>query len=148
MNEWKLVPVEPTEDMIVYGFESVPHLGFSDPDLWDHYSELTGCQQAAMRAKLCWAAMLAAAPQPPVGREPELFGYVVAGSLFFDVEVIDRAAYTTLAAERDALQSELTKVRELLGLAREYGGLTPPWREAVSYLLAHQSAPAPQVNKP
>ncbi|MBD1554268.1 hypothetical protein [Pseudomonas typographi] len=119
------------------------------------------------------------APQPPVGGEPEVRGYVVAGSMFFLerlraeemtrggkydlVEVIDRAAYTALAAEldtakqalfqaqeaakalaaeRDALQSELTKVRELLGRAREYGGLTPPWREAVSDLLAHQSAPA------
>jgi hypothetical protein len=30
--------------------------------VWDEYEEMTGCQQAAFRAKLCWAAMLAAAP--------------------------------------------------------------------------------------
>jgi hypothetical protein len=60
---YKLVPIEPTEDMIMHGFESAPSLGFSEPEVWDAYEELSGCQQASFRAQLCWAAMLAAAPE-------------------------------------------------------------------------------------
>lgn len=60
---WKLVPVEPTEHMIVNGFESEPDETFSDPVVWEEYQAMSGCQQAAHRAKLCWAAMLAAVPQ-------------------------------------------------------------------------------------
>lgn len=62
---WKLVPVEPTESMIVDGFESEPDEDFSDPKIWAEYEAMSGCQQAAHRAKLCWAAMLAAAPTAP-----------------------------------------------------------------------------------
>ncbi|HHN5881120.1 hypothetical protein [Enterobacter kobei] len=57
---WVLVPIEPTEDMIVNGFESEPDEFFSDAELWEAYNAMTGCQQAAHRAKLCWAAMIAA----------------------------------------------------------------------------------------
>ena len=60
---WVMVPVEPTESMIVDGFESEPDESFSDPEVWDEYQAMSGCQQAAHRAKLCWKAMLAAAPQ-------------------------------------------------------------------------------------
>ncbi|MFX2602942.1 hypothetical protein [Enterobacter asburiae] len=59
---WKLVPVEPTEDMIVNGFESEPDESFSDEKEWATYDAMSGCQQAAHRAKLCWAAMIAASP--------------------------------------------------------------------------------------
>ena len=59
---WKPVPIEPTEDMITSGFESWPHEHFSKPEEWAAYETMTGCQQAAHRARLCWAAMLAAAP--------------------------------------------------------------------------------------
>ena len=59
-----MVPIEPTEDMIVYGFESEPDEYFSDPAVWEEYQAMSGCQQAAHRAKLCWAAMIAAAPKP------------------------------------------------------------------------------------
>ncbi|WP_439823317.1 dATP/dGTP pyrophosphohydrolase domain-containing protein [Enterobacter roggenkampii] len=59
-----VVPIEPTEDMIVYGFESEPDEDFSDPATWEEYQAMSGCQQAAHRAKLCWAAMIAAAPKP------------------------------------------------------------------------------------
>ena len=59
---WKLVPVEPTEHMIVEGFESEPCEFFSDAEVWEAYDAMSGCQQAAHRAKLCWAAMIAAAP--------------------------------------------------------------------------------------
>ncbi|UIL53963.1 hypothetical protein LZU96_08565 [Pantoea agglomerans] len=60
---WKLVPVEPTEEMIIEGFESRPDESFSEPAVWKKYSQLSGCQQAAYKAQLCWAAMLAAAPE-------------------------------------------------------------------------------------
>jgi hypothetical protein len=60
---WKLVPIEPTENMVVSGFESEPDSFFSDPDEWRAYKAMSGCQQAAHKAKLCWAAMLDAAPQ-------------------------------------------------------------------------------------
>lgn len=60
---WVAVPVEPTEHMIVEGFESEPDEFFSDAELWEAYDAMSGCQQAAHRAKLCWAAMIAAAPK-------------------------------------------------------------------------------------
>ena len=63
-NGWVMVPVEPTEDMIVQGFESEPDESFSDADVWEAYEAMSGCQQAAHRAKLCWSAMLTAAPKP------------------------------------------------------------------------------------
>ncbi|WP_431613593.1 ead/Ea22-like family protein [Enterobacter roggenkampii] len=63
---WVAVPVEPTEHMIVEGFESEPDEFFSDSEVWEEYDAMSGCQQAAHRAKLCWAAMIAAAPKPEV----------------------------------------------------------------------------------
>ncbi|MEP8853818.1 hypothetical protein ABKV46_06295 [Enterobacter hormaechei] len=60
---WVAVPVEPTEDMIVNGFESEPDGSFSDEKEWEAYEAMSGCQQAAHRATLCWAAMLSAAPK-------------------------------------------------------------------------------------
>lgn len=67
---WKLVPVIPTEDMVVFGFESAPHQCFSPEDEWERYEAMSGCQQAAYRARKCWAAMLAAAPTPPNRQDP------------------------------------------------------------------------------
>lgn len=61
---WVAVPIEPTEDMIVSGLESEPDESFSDEKEWEEYEAMSGCLQAAHRAKLCWAAMLAAAPRP------------------------------------------------------------------------------------
>lgn len=60
---WVMVPVEPTDDMIVNGFESEPDESFSDEKEWEAYDAMSGCQQAAHRAKLCWAAMIKAAPK-------------------------------------------------------------------------------------
>ena len=57
-----IVPIVPTEDMIINGFESVPDPHFSDEKEWEEYEALSGCRQAARRAELCWAAMIAAAP--------------------------------------------------------------------------------------
>jgi len=60
---WVAVPVEPTEDMIIHGFESEPDESFSEEKDWLAYEAMSGCQQAAHRAKLCWAAMVKAAPR-------------------------------------------------------------------------------------
>lgn len=62
---WKLVPVGPTEDMVIRGFESAPDELFSEPKVWAEYDAMSGCQQAAHRALLCWQAMLSAAPAVP-----------------------------------------------------------------------------------
>lgn len=62
---WKLVPIEPTETMVVRGFESAPNEHFSPGDVWKAFQAMSGCQQAAFRARLCYAAMLAAAPRYP-----------------------------------------------------------------------------------
>lgn len=64
-----LVPIEPTEKMVIEGFESEPDEFFSKSEEWDAYQEMSGCEQAAHRAKLCWAAMIAAAPQQEVKGE-------------------------------------------------------------------------------
>lgn len=64
-----MVPKEPTERMVIDGFESEPDETFSEPEVWEAFQKMSGCEQAAYRARLCWAAMLAAAPQSP-GSEP------------------------------------------------------------------------------
>lgn len=62
---WVMVPKVPTEDMVINGFESDPEAGPCDDfDAQEAYEAMSGCQQAAHRAKLCWAAMIAAAPKP------------------------------------------------------------------------------------
>lgn len=66
LDGWVMVPIEPTESMVIDGFESEPDRFFSDPDVWEEYQAMSGCRQAAHRAKLCWAAMVAAAPTQPL----------------------------------------------------------------------------------
>ncbi|HGU6862379.1 TPA: hypothetical protein ACNAC2_004965, partial [Klebsiella quasipneumoniae] len=56
-----MVPKEPTERMVIDGFESEPDETFSEPEVWEAYQKMSGCEQAAFRARLCWAAMIAAA---------------------------------------------------------------------------------------
>ena len=58
-----MVPKEPTESMVIAGFESEPDEFFSESEVWEAFQKMSGCEQAAFRARLCWAAMLAAAPQ-------------------------------------------------------------------------------------
>ena len=60
---YALVPIIPTEDMVINGFESEPDPHFSDEKEWAEYEALSGCRQAARRAELCWAAMIKAAPK-------------------------------------------------------------------------------------
>ncbi|WP_460645865.1 hypothetical protein [Leclercia adecarboxylata] len=63
MNRLVAVPVEPTENMIIAGFEAELREELRDPEAWKTFEAMSGCEQAAHRAKLCWAAMIAAAPQ-------------------------------------------------------------------------------------
>jgi len=63
---YALVPVEPTESMIIAGFEAELREEFRDPDAWEAYEAMSGCGQAALRAKWCWAEMVKAAPQQEV----------------------------------------------------------------------------------
>ncbi|HBQ5956929.1 TPA: hypothetical protein L7639_002708 [Klebsiella pneumoniae subsp. pneumoniae] len=62
-----MVPKEPTESMVIAGFESEPDEFFSESEVWEAFQKMSGCEQAAFRARLCWAAMLAAAPQEVKG---------------------------------------------------------------------------------
>ncbi|MCM7772123.1 hypothetical protein M8S83_08365 [Enterobacter asburiae] len=61
---WVMVPIEPTEDMIIHGFEAELREEFRDAEAWEAFEEMSGCEQAAQRAKWCWSAMIAAAPKP------------------------------------------------------------------------------------
>ncbi|EPV9506767.1 hypothetical protein ACWA9T_001922 [Klebsiella pneumoniae] len=61
-----MVPEEPTESMVIAGFESEPDEFFSESEVWEAYQKMSGCEQAAFRARLCWRAMLAAAPQEDI----------------------------------------------------------------------------------
>lgn len=58
---WVSVPKVPTQDMVIAGFESLQDLSLGCDDEQEEYDEMSGCQQAAFRAKRCWAAMIAAA---------------------------------------------------------------------------------------
>jgi len=60
---WIAVPVEPTESMIIAGFEAELREELRDSEAWEAFEAMSGCEQAAHRAKWCWAAMIAAAPQ-------------------------------------------------------------------------------------
>ncbi len=60
---YALVPVKPTEDMVIAGFEAELREEFRNPDAWETYEGMSGCEQAALRAKWCWAAMVAAVPK-------------------------------------------------------------------------------------
>jgi len=60
---YALVPIIPTEEMIINGFEAELREEFRDPEALETYEKMSGCELAAHRTKLCWAAMIAAAPQ-------------------------------------------------------------------------------------
>ncbi len=62
-----MVPKEPTESMVIAGFESEPDEFFSESEVWEAYQKMSGCEQASFRARLCWAAMIAAAPREVKG---------------------------------------------------------------------------------
>ncbi|MBD1602409.1 hypothetical protein [Pseudomonas typographi] len=98
------------------------------------------------------------APQPPVGGEPSArvihailncgITHLEDGRKVVSLDAVERAletntsAYTTLAAERDALQSELTKAQELLAEVAQGKGLSSDFDVRAKSVLAHQPAPA------
>ena len=55
---YALVPIEPTEDMVIAGFESKPTSFNSSAEVVEWYESMSGCGEAAHRAKLCWKAMV------------------------------------------------------------------------------------------
>lgn len=55
---YALVPIEPTENMIIAGFESKPSAFKSSLEEVERCEAMSGCEQAAHRAKLCWKAMV------------------------------------------------------------------------------------------
>lgn len=146
-SQWKLVPVEPTETMVINGFESEPNECFTDDEVWEQYQEMSGCQQAAFRAKLCWAAMISSSPtspeedaQPVMKLEAErLWGgageYVVSfvkpgwldecrktGGEFLLYTHPDAGKVARLTAERDALQQRLNAADQRIDeLTRPHG---------------------------
>lgn len=63
---YALVPIIPTEGMVINGFESEPDPHFSDEKEWAEYEALSGCRKAARLAELCWAAMIKASPKMKV----------------------------------------------------------------------------------
>ncbi|EJM20215.1 hypothetical protein PMI21_01118 [Pseudomonas sp. GM18] len=133
-GQWKLVPVEPTETMVINGFESEPDECFTDDEVWEQYQEMSGCQQAAFRAKLCWAAMLGSAPSAPtdgqievvavINEEGEIFKETVVEHrpgidlLPVGTELVDIAHVIRLTAERDALQQRLNAADQLISEQR------------------------------
>lgn len=66
---WRLVPVEPTEEMRDAGKDAhyEAETRTSDSDAWS----LTGFAHRVVRASYIYRAMLAAAPQPPVVEQPQ-----------------------------------------------------------------------------
>lgn len=104
---FKLVPVEPTENMVIDGFESAPSECFTDYKVWDEYQQMSGCQQAAFRAKLCWAAMLAAAPTPPQPIYDEAVNAAVLGAQNLNAAMATIDILRAQLAERDALLTDL-----------------------------------------
>ncbi|MFJ3481748.1 hypothetical protein ACIPL1_00020 [Pseudomonas sp. NPDC090202] len=148
-QEWKVVPVVPTDEMIehVRGFAGGPG-----------YSRARGTQAAET-----WKEMLAAAPVPPAGGEVEVLGYVLTlnGNVHFETDdnivisnvpgdeiteqhkwlpVVERAHVTRLQAEIAALQQRLNvadqRVDELETLLNTPH--TSEWFEGVRLEAGHQ----------
>nr|WP_254613304.1 hypothetical protein [Lelliottia aquatilis] len=111
---WVLVPIEPTEDMIVEGFESEPDESFSDEKEWETYEAMSGCQQAAHRTKLCWAAMIAAAPKQCSDKSTK----PVADLYAIKVPGCRSLNYTTHAGEAESCASEGWLVQEYVKVER------------------------------
>ena len=62
---WQLTLVDPTNAMVIAGFESAPDRAFDGRKYPEEYDGMSGCQRAAFLAKRCYAAMLAATPPVP-----------------------------------------------------------------------------------
>lgn len=116
-GQWKLVPVEPTETMVINGFESEPDECFTDEEVWEHYQEMSGCQQAAFRAKLCWAAMIGSAPAPDThNAAPEEPAGVDFGIDGRSVRV-SQEAYSIFLAREAAAREKIEALQQRLNAA-------------------------------
>ncbi|MDN8078328.1 Lar family restriction alleviation protein [Burkholderia multivorans] len=100
---WKLVPIEPTVSMVVDGFESWPDPIFSTPEEWGAFENMTGCQQATHKARLCYSAMLAAAPQPPAQADARV-------GLTDDLRTVLQDAARSLSLRADELRESNTAI--------------------------------------
>lgn len=138
---WKLVPTEPTETMVVAGFESWPDEYFSSPEEWEAFEAMSGCQQAAHKAKLCYAAMLAAAPAPATSAPPA-------------PSVDDAAGVKPLSVEQEALREVVYELAALIEKPQE--ATLDQWpckniadRECLqkAYTIARAALVAPQPPK-
>ncbi len=116
-GQWKLVPVEPTETMVINGFESEPDECFTDEEVWEQHQGMSGCQQAAFRAKLCWAAMIAAAPAPDThNAAPEDSAGVDFGIDGRSVRV-SQEAYSIFLAREAAAREKIEALQQRLNAA-------------------------------
>lgn len=133
--QWKLVPVEPTETMVIHGFESAPDECFSDEEVWEQYQEMSGCQQAAFRAKLCWAAMLAAAPAPDahIAASEESAG--VDFGIGERAVRVSQEAYSIFLAREAAGREKIASLQQRLTAADER------WDELVSAVRSINRSP-------
>ncbi|MBJ7371842.1 MAG: hypothetical protein JHD19_10390 [Pseudomonas sp.] len=122
-SQWKLVPVEPTETMVINGFESEPDQCFSDEEVWEQYQEMSGCQQAAFRAKLCWAAMVGSAPAPTTAWVPEIIAYHVVDEFGQKKVLLPGAEGIKRHRTRGATLRALTDVDHVTRLVAERDGL-------------------------
>lgn len=127
-TQWKLVPVEPTETMVVSGFESAPDKHFSTAEEWERYEAMSGCQQSAYRAEKCWAAMLAAAPTPPAAGQAQQDADKV-DALLAAGSALSNAAFNLAQRVGEPLTSEwcrsLDKARKAWDAARAQQGGQP-----------------------
>ena len=134
-NQWKLVPVEPTETMVIHGFESAPDECFSDEEVWEQYQEMSGCQQAAFRAKLCWAAMLAAAPAP----DTHIAAPEESAGMDFGIDGrsvrVSQEAYSIFLAREAAGREKIAALQQRLTAADER------WDELVSAVRSINRSP-------
>ena len=133
--QWKLVPVEPTETMVIHGFESAPDECFSDEEAWEQYQEMSGCQQAAFRAKLCWAAMLAAAPAP----DTHIAASEESAGVDFGIDGrsvrVSQEAYSIFLAREAAGREKIAALQQRLTAADER------WEELVSAVRSINRSP-------
>ncbi|WP_218574803.1 hypothetical protein [Pseudomonas sp. GXM4] len=103
--------------MVINGFESEPDECFSDEEVWEQYQEMSGCQQAAFRAKLCWAAMVAAAPAPDThNAAPEDSAGVDFGIDGRSVRV-SQEAYSIFLAREAAAREKIEALQQRLNAA-------------------------------
>lgn len=137
--------------MVVEGFESWPDPLFSKPDDWDAYEAMTGCQQAAYKARLCYSAMLQAAPSPSMSHalSPEwlwceFMDYCrkrgVAPANMNDLFEIVKRARTMLTAPPPASTNRLTD-EQIAALRIAADALIEKYAEPIREILRNAEQP-------